>query len=172
MYHIIPLRLVEYKKLMNYVMKKTPTNLHYPERSVFMKEVITQNFWSFELGTQEGINVPVRIFVVFQQTDRQHDQILNNDTFYRMPVTSTQCNIGTEKNPDSAILLNYNDDDYSQGYGQIKEAFRALTKDKILQPFISEDDFVRLMMVIISVIKYTVSIYDVRKTLKAFNWLM
>ena len=37
------------------------------------------------------------------------------------------------KNPDSAILLNYDDDDYSQGYGQIKEAFRAPTNDDILQ---------------------------------------
>ena len=58
-----------------------------------------------------------------------------------MPVTSAQCVIGTEKYPDSAILLNYDDDDYSQGYGQIKEAFKALTKDIILQPYISEDDF-------------------------------
>ena len=58
-----------------------------------------------------------------------------------MPVTSRQFIVGTEKYPDSANLLNYNDDVYSQGYGQIKEAFRALTKDKILQPYISEDDF-------------------------------
>ena len=69
------------------------------------------------------------------------DQTLNNDTFYRMPISSAQCIIGTEKYPDSAILLNYDDDDYSQGYGQIKEAFRALTKDNILHPYISEDDF-------------------------------
>ena len=34
--------LEEYDKLMNPIMKKTPTNLHYPERSVFMKEVNTQ----------------------------------------------------------------------------------------------------------------------------------
>ena len=47
---------------------------------------------------------------------------------------------GTERYPDSAILLNYNDDDYSQGYGQIKEAFRALTKDNTLQPYKSEDN--------------------------------
>ena len=66
---------------------------------------------------------------------------MNNDTFYRPPVTSAQCIIGTEKYPDSAILLNYNDDDYNQGYGQIKQAFKALTKDDILQPFISEHDF-------------------------------
>ena len=56
-------------------------------------------------------------------------------------MTSAQVVIGTERYPDSAILLNYDDDDYSQGYGQIKEAFRALTKDDILKPYISEDDF-------------------------------
>ena len=43
--------------------------------------------------------------------------------------------------PDSGILLNYADDEYFQAYGQIKEAFRALTKDINLQPYTSEDDF-------------------------------
>ena len=133
--------LEEYNKLMFQIKKNTPTLLHYPERSVFMKEVNTQNLWTFELGTQEGINVPIWIFVAFQQNDRQNDQNLNNDTFYRPLVTSAQCIIGTEKYPDSGILLNYNDDNYSQGYGQIKEDFKALTKDNILQPYISEQDF-------------------------------
>ena len=123
------------------ILNKTPTQIQYPERSVFMKEVNTQNVWIFELGTQEGINIPTWIFVGFQQNDRQHDQILNNDTFVRLPVISAQVVIGTERYPDSGILLNYDDDDYSQGYGQIKEAFRALTKDDILQPYITENDF-------------------------------
>ena len=123
------------------ILNKTPTQLEYPERSVFMKEVNTQNFWTFELGTQEGINIPTWIFVVFQQNDRQHDQNLNNDTFVRLPVISAQVVIGTERYPDSAILLNYDDDDYAQGYGQIKEAFRALTKDDIIKPYITDDDF-------------------------------
>ena len=104
-----------------------------------MKEVNTQTFWIFELGTQEGINVPIWSNVVFQKSDRQHDHNLPNDTFYRMPVTSAQCIIGTEKNPDSAILFNYNDDEYGQGYGQTKETFNALTKHNILQPYITED---------------------------------
>ena len=39
------------------------------------------------------------------------------------------------------MSLNYDDDDYSQAYGQIKEAFKALTQDDILQPYISEHDF-------------------------------
>ena len=123
------------------VLNKTPTQIQYPERSVFMKEVNTQNFWTFELGTQEGNNIPTWIFVGFQQNDRQHDQNLNNDTFVRLPVISAQVVIGTERYPDSAILLNYEDDDYSQGYGQIKEAFKALTEGNILQPYISDHDF-------------------------------
>ena len=131
----------EYNKLMTQIKKNTPTLLHYPERSVFMKEVNTQNLWTFELGTQEGNNVSVWIFVAFQQNDRQNDQNLNNDTFYRPLVTSAQCIIGTEKYPDGGILLNYNDDNYSQGYGQIKEGFKALTKDNLLQQYISEHDF-------------------------------
>ena len=93
------------------------------------------------MGTQEGINITTWIFVVFQQNDRQHDQNLNNDIFVRLPVMSAQVVIGAEQYPDSAILLNYEDNDHSQGYGQIKEAFRALTKVDELQPYISEDDF-------------------------------
>ena len=39
------------------------------------------------------------------------------------------------------VFFNYNDDDYCQGYGQIKEAFRALTKNDMLKPYISDHDF-------------------------------
>ena len=56
-------------------------------------------------------------------------------------MISAQVVIGTERYPDSAILINHDDDDYSQGYGIIKEAFKALTKDDILQPYISDHDF-------------------------------
>ena len=59
--------------IMIQVTEKIPTELRYVERSVFMKEVNTKNLWSFELGTQEGINVPIWSIVGFQQKDRQHD---------------------------------------------------------------------------------------------------
>ena len=45
--------------LSNPIVDKIPTELQYIERSVFMKEVNTQNLWNFELGTQEGTNVPI-----------------------------------------------------------------------------------------------------------------
>ena len=98
-----------YKQLFS----KTPTEIQCVERSAFMKEVNTQNLWTFDLGRQEGINIPIRIIVAFQQRDRQDSQNLNNDTFYRPPVTSAQCIIGREKYPDAGILLNYIDDDHS-----------------------------------------------------------
>ena len=130
------------KLLIDHIVKKMPTQLRYIERSVFvLKEVDTQKLWKFELGTQKGINDPIWTIVGFQQCDRQHDQNLNNDFLSRAPVTSAQCIIGTKNFPDSAILLNYIDDEYSQGQVQIKEAFRALTQDGILQPSISDHDF-------------------------------
>ena len=133
--------LNEYNKLRTQIKQKTLTNLQYPEKSVFMKEVNTQVFWTFDLGVQEGINVPIWIFLVFQQMDRQNDHNLNNEYFVRLPVISVQVVIETERYPDTGILLNYCDDDYRQGYGQIKEAYKTLTKDDILQPYISENDF-------------------------------
>ena len=89
-----------------------------------MEEVNTQNLWSFELGTHEGVNVPIWIIVGFQQRERQDSQNLANDTFYTPVVTSAHCKIGTENYPDSAILLNYSDDDYSQEYGLLNEALK------------------------------------------------
>ena len=106
-----------------------------------MKEVNNQNLWNFELGSQENMNVPMWIIIGFQQQDIQDSQNLNNDAFCRLPVVSAQCVIGTENYPDAGILLNYDDDDDAQGYHQIKEAFKALTKDNIFQPYISEEDF-------------------------------
>ena len=77
--------LDQQRVLTKQIVDKTPTRLHYRERSVFMKEVNTQNFWTFELGTQEGIKNPIWIFTVFRKSDREHDQILKNDTFLECP---------------------------------------------------------------------------------------
>ena len=157
------------KILMTQIVNKKPTELRYVEWSIFMKEVNTQNLWTFELGTQEGINFPIWIIVGFQQSDRQRDQNLNNDTFYRPPVISAQCIIGNEKYPDSAILLNYNSDDYSQACSQIKEAFRALQKTIYSNHIYLITILDQLMKVIILVIIYTFSILDIRKILNQLN---
>ena len=146
------------------ILSKTPTELRYVERSVFMKEVNNQNLWNFELGSHENMNMPIWIIIGFQQRDgrdRQESQNLKIDTFCRLPVVSAQCIIGTEKYPDTGILLNYDDDDYSQGYHQIKETFRALTKDDILQPYISEEIF-RTSNVRAVDVGYNLYVFDIR----------
>ena len=80
-----------------------------------MKELNNRNLWNSELSSQEGMNIPIWFPIRIQQRDRQDSQNFNNDTFCRLPVTCAQCFIGTEKQPDAGILLNYDDDDYSQG---------------------------------------------------------
>ena len=122
------------------IQRKTPTEPKNEERSLFIKNKNPQSFWNFELGTQEVINVPIRIFVGFQEVDRQNSQNLNNDTFCRPPVTSAHVVIGKERYPDNSVLINYDNDVYPQAYGQIKEAFKALKQDEFLQPYISEHD--------------------------------
>ena len=143
------------------IFDKTPTELRYVERSVFMKEVNNQNLWNLELGSQENMNVPIWIIIGFQQQNRQDSRNLNNDTFCRLPVLSAQCIIGTEKYPDAGILLNYDDDDYAQGYHQIKQAFKALTKHDILQPYISEEDF-RSSNDAANDVGYNLYVFDIR----------
>ena len=127
--------LAQQNVLMNQITKQMAKELQFSERSVFMKQVNTQTLWDFELGSQEGVNVFIWIFVIFQRSHRQHDQNLNNDTFYRMPVTSAQCIIGSVKYPDSDNFLNYDDDYYFQGYSEVKEDFRLPTKVDIFQPY-------------------------------------
>ena len=126
-----------------------------------MKEVNNQKIWIFELGSQENMNVPILIIIGFQQQDLQDSRNLNNDIFCRMTVVSAQCSIGTEKYPDAGILLNYANDDYSQGYHQFEEAIKALTKGDILQPYISEEDF-RSSNAAANDVSYNFYVFDIR----------
>ena len=93
------------------------------------------------------------------QRDRQGSRNLKRRTFCKLPVASAQCITGTEKYPDALIWLNFYDDDFSQGCGQINEAFRALTKSGILQPYISDDDF-RSSNVRADDVGYTLYVFD------------
>ena len=90
-----------------------------------MREVNNQNLWNFDLGSQEGMNVPICVIIGFQQRNRQDSQDLNNDFFCILTGTIGQCMIRTKKYSDAGILINYDYDDFSEGDSQIGEAFRA-----------------------------------------------
>ena len=132
--------LQQHGRLIKQYLSKTPTDFRYIERSVFSEDVSNQNLWNFKLGSQESMNVPIGITIGVEQRDRQDSQDLNADTFCRVLGTNAQCVFGSKKHTDAGILLNYDDDDYSQAYGQTEEVFRVLTKDDILKPYISNDN--------------------------------
>ena len=59
----------QHGKLSKQFLSKTPTELRYIERFVFfLKEIINQNPWNIELGSQES--VPTWTIRGFQQRDR------------------------------------------------------------------------------------------------------
>ena len=57
------------------------------------------------MGSHENMNVPIWIFFGFQQRDRRDSQNLNSYSSFRLAVTSTQCNIGTERK--TPLLADY-----------------------------------------------------------------
>ena len=146
---------------MKQILRRTPTDRRFIERSVFIKEVINQNHWNFELKSQENMNFPTWIIIGFLQRDRQDTQNLNNGSFSVLPVVRCQSILVTEKYPDAGVILFYDDDDCSQGYCQVKEAFTALSKYDILQPYISDDDF-RSSNVRVVAIGYTLYVFDIQ----------
>ena len=82
-------------------------------------------------------------------------------SFCGFPFTSCQCVIGTEKYHDAGILLKYDDEDYNQGYDQIKEVYRALAKDDLIKQYISDNDF-RSSNVRADDVGYNLYTFDIR----------
>ena len=76
------------------------------------------------------------------QRDQFNQQHQNNDTFHRPSVVNAQCKIGSKKFPDAGINCFYAIDKYSRAYGENLSCFIHLSKHKILQPYITEKDFV------------------------------
>ena len=76
------------------------------------------------------------------QRDQFNQQHQNDDIFHRPSVVNAQCIIGSEKFPDAVMNCNYAIDKYSQAYGEIVSCFRLLAEDNILQPYITQKDFV------------------------------
>ena len=53
--HFVP-NLESQQLVLNQVLNKDPTELYYTERTVFRKDVNTNDNWTFELGNNSGSN--------------------------------------------------------------------------------------------------------------------
>ena len=60
----------------------------------------------------------------------------------RSQVWYAQCNIRSKNFPDAGIKCVYAIGKYSQSYGEIVSCFRHLAKEIILEPNITQKDFV------------------------------
>ena len=107
-----------------------------------MKDLTTENNWTFELGVGNGIDIAICIIVGFMQRDQFNQQHRNNDTLYRQSVVNAQPILGSEKYTDAGNNCGYAIAKHSPAYGKVVSCFRHLAKDDILQPFITQKDFV------------------------------
>ena len=68
------------KLMMENIISKAPTELTYIKRSSFMKDITTENNWTFERGVGKGIDIPIYIVVGFMQRDQfiqQHQKMIH-----------------------------------------------------------------------------------------------
>ena len=47
------------KLLLGHIVSEAATELSYNNRSFFMKEVTTENIWTFEVGVGDGVDIPI-----------------------------------------------------------------------------------------------------------------
>ena len=116
--HYVP-SLENQQLVMDQILNKDPTELHYIERVVFRKEVNTNSNWTFELGNSNNESCPNFLIVGFQAKNKIHSQIHNNATFDKLPISNAVCKIGSEKYPDDGIECDYDRDKYDQAYSEI-----------------------------------------------------
>ena len=67
-------------ELSEHLLRKAPTAIYYIKRTVLMKQVKTQNLWTFDIGTRKGKDFPIYITMGYQKCERLN-QFLNNHIF-------------------------------------------------------------------------------------------
>ena len=107
--------------IMDQLLNKDPTELFYTERTVFRKDVNTNNNWSFELGMATGASQssglpPTYVIVGFQNRNKIESQTHDKATFDSLPISSAVCTIGSENYTDNMITCDYDRDNYHEAY--------------------------------------------------------
>ena len=90
--HYVP-SLENQQLVLNQILNKDPTELYFTERTVFRKDVNTNNNWTFELGTS-GITTLTFEIVGFQARNKIDSRTHDNATFDRLPISNAVCKIG------------------------------------------------------------------------------
>ena len=138
---------VEIKDLVLYVRQFTPSidnmnliNEHilanksavYPftQNSYTTKPINANRKWTFEIGQETSIDIPLQIIVGFQSIERLQSQTQNNGVFDQLNITSAQCRIGTDRYPDQPYTLDYTRNKYNDAYEAVRNYYYDFMEGK------------------------------------------
>ena len=127
--------------VMDQILNKDPSELFYTERTVFRKDVNTNNYWTFELGNSNNGSCPIFVNVGFQARNKIDSQTHDNATFDKIPISNAVCKKGSEKYPDDGIECDYDRDIYDQAYSEIENFYHLKSETNLLNPFIDLHKF-------------------------------
>ena len=95
------------KIMLGHIVSETATESSYINGSSYMKDVTTENSWTFELSVGDGIDIPIYVIVGFMQRDHFNRKHQKNVAFYGPSVVISQIISGSEIFPDAGINSNY-----------------------------------------------------------------
>ena len=122
--------------IMNQILDKSLIELCYTERSVFRKDVNTNNDWLFEIG-HSGDSTSTHIVVGFQARTKIESQLHNNSTFDQLQVSNAVCKVVFERHPADVLKCDYDRDNYHQAYHEIGNFSEYYSQTNLLIPFTS-----------------------------------
>ena len=137
--HYVP-SLEKQQLVLDQIINKDPTELSYTERTVFRKDVNTNNNWTFGLGNR-GESTSTFVIVGFQARNKIDSQTHDNATFDRLSVSNAVCKIGSEKYPDDRIECDYDRNKYDRAYSEIENFYHLKSGTNLLNPIIDLHKF-------------------------------
>ena len=108
--------------VLNQILNKDPTELYYTERTVFRRDVNTNNNWTFELGNS-GESTPTFVILGFQARNKIDTQTHDNAVFDQFPISNAVCKMRSENYPDDGIGCDYDRDKFDQAYSEIENFY-------------------------------------------------
>ena len=141
--HYVP-SLENQQLVLNRILNKDPTELFYTDRTVFRKDVNTNNNRTFELGNSRGggnggnyheQSTPTFVIVGFQARNKIDSQTHDNALFDRLAISNAVCTIGSEKYLDDGIECDYNRDKHDQAYSEIEIFYHLKSETNLLNPY-------------------------------------
>ena len=79
------------------LLSEVPTELYYEECTVFGKTMRKSGTWTFELGIENGKNIPSWINEGLLEIDEFDEQTRDKSNFDWLPVCSTVFRLGSER---------------------------------------------------------------------------